>query len=136
MSPRHNLGAAVANPAHRSEMGRIFRNQLAISPAGDVWVMDNWQDINSCYGNPPEGLSTRCGGPGGHDFPRHRETCSRTADRPRPRILMWPQIARVLVRLDHVAGPGKLLAARGAGASCGGFGFARNTTTFDIFNWL
>jgi hypothetical protein len=42
----------------------------------------------------------------------------------------------VLVHLDHVAGPGKLLAARGAGASCGGFGFARDTTTFDIFNWV
>jgi hypothetical protein len=46
------------------------------------------------------------------------------------------EIALVAVRLDHVAGPGKLLAARGAGAPCGGFGFARNTTTFDIFNWL
>jgi hypothetical protein len=45
------------------------------------------------------------------------------------------EIALVLVRLDHVAGPGKLLAARGAGASCGGFGFALNTTTLDIFNW-
>ena len=43
------------------------------------------------------------------------------------------EIALVLVRLDHVAGPGKLLAARGAGASCGGFGFARNTaTTFHV----
>ena len=41
----------------------------------------------------------------------------------------------MLVRFDHVAGPEKLLATRGAGASCGGFGFARNTTTFDIFNW-
>jgi hypothetical protein len=26
--------------------------------------MDNWQDINSCYGNPPEALATRCGGQG------------------------------------------------------------------------
>jgi hypothetical protein len=50
--------------------------------------------------------------------------------------LWFFELARVLVRLDHVAGPGKLLAARGAGASCGGFGFARNTTTFDIFSWL
>jgi hypothetical protein len=42
----------------------------------------------------------------------------------------------VVVRLDHVAGPGKLLAARGAGASCGGFGFARNTAaSFDVFYW-
>jgi hypothetical protein len=46
------------------------------------------------------------------------------------------EISRVLVRFDHVAGPGKLLIARGAGASCGGSGFARDTTTFDIFTWL
>ena len=44
--------------------------------------------------------------------------------------------AGVLVRFNHVAGPGKLLAVRGVCISCGGFGFARNTTTFDIFNWL
>jgi hypothetical protein len=51
------------------------------------------------------------------------------------RFLPLFEIALVLVRFDHVAGPGKSLAARGASASCGGFGFARNTTTFDIFNW-
>ena len=33
--------------------------------------------------------------------------------------------------------PGReIIAARGADASCGGFGFARNSTTFDIVNWL
>ena len=37
---------------------------LAISPAGDVWVMNNWQDIDSCFGVSPEPLSTRCGGQG------------------------------------------------------------------------
>ncbi|MGB8899735.1 MAG: hypothetical protein WCC90_11135 [Methylocella sp.] len=26
--------------------------------------MNNWQDIDSCYANPPEALSTRCGGQG------------------------------------------------------------------------
>ena len=26
--------------------------------------MNNWQDINSCFGVPPEPLSTRCGGQG------------------------------------------------------------------------
>jgi hypothetical protein len=44
------------------------------------------------------------------------------------------EIARLLVCLRH--GLGKLLPARGAGASCSGFGFARNPATFDIFNWL
>ncbi len=44
--------------------GLQMQTDLAIDPAGNVWVMDNWQDINSCYGNPPEGLSTRRGGQG------------------------------------------------------------------------
>ena len=37
---------------------------LAIGPAGDVWLMNNWQDIDSCFGDPDEALSTRCGGQG------------------------------------------------------------------------
>jgi hypothetical protein len=35
---------------------------IAIGPAGDVWVINNWQDIDSCFGLPPEPVSTRCGG--------------------------------------------------------------------------
>ena len=43
------------------------------------------------------------------------------------------EIARVLVRLDHVAGP-ILVAARGAGAACNRFRFAHSTVaTFDVF---
>ena len=36
----------------------------SIDPAGNVWVSNNWQDYNSCYGKPDEGVSTRCGGQG------------------------------------------------------------------------
>ena len=35
-----------------------------IDPAGNVWVTNNWQDIDSCVGAPIEGLSTRCAGQG------------------------------------------------------------------------
>jgi hypothetical protein len=35
---------------------------LAIGPAGDVWLMNNWENIDSCFGDPDEALSTRCGG--------------------------------------------------------------------------
>jgi hypothetical protein len=35
---------------------------LAIDPAGDVWLTNNWQDIDSCFGDPDEALWTRCGG--------------------------------------------------------------------------
>lgn len=41
-----------------------MQTDLAVGPAGDVWVMNNWQDIDSCFGNPNEALSTRCGGQG------------------------------------------------------------------------
>jgi hypothetical protein len=30
--------------------------------AGNVWVMNNWQDIKSCFAVPADALSTRCGG--------------------------------------------------------------------------
>ena len=37
---------------------------IAIDPAGNVWVANNWQDGDRCFGQPPEALSTRCGGNG------------------------------------------------------------------------
>ncbi len=37
---------------------------IAIDPAGDVWVASNWQDGDRCFGKPPEATSTRCGGNG------------------------------------------------------------------------
>jgi hypothetical protein len=37
---------------------------VAISPAGDVWVTNNWQNRESCFGDPDEALSTRCSGQG------------------------------------------------------------------------
>jgi hypothetical protein len=44
--------------------GLQLQTDLAIGPAGDVWVINNWQDIESCFGVPPESVSTRCGGQG------------------------------------------------------------------------
>jgi hypothetical protein len=41
-----------------------MQTDLGIDPAGNVWVMNNWQDIDSCIGAPKEALSTRCGGQG------------------------------------------------------------------------
>jgi len=35
-----------------------------IDPAGNVWVDNNWQDIDSCFPGVEEALSTRCGGQG------------------------------------------------------------------------
>ena len=44
--------------------GMQWLTDVAIDPAGDVWVADNWQNSESCFGNPPEAESTRCGGNG------------------------------------------------------------------------
>jgi hypothetical protein len=35
---------------------------LAVGPAGDVWLMNDWQALDSCFGAPPDQPSTFCGG--------------------------------------------------------------------------
>jgi hypothetical protein len=35
-----------------------MQTDLAISPSGDIWVTNNWHDIDSCFGEPNEVLST------------------------------------------------------------------------------
>jgi hypothetical protein len=62
--PGFKTGDQISPPGGYMGGGLQMQTDLAIGPAGDVWVIDNWQDINSCYGNPPEALSTRCGGQG------------------------------------------------------------------------
>ena len=57
-------GDQISPPGGYVGGGLQLQTDLAISPSGDVWVLNNWQDIDSCYGKPPEALSTRCGGQG------------------------------------------------------------------------
>jgi len=61
----NKLKTAVAEVTMNAiEHGNDNRADLAVDPAGNVWVMNNWQDIDSCFGVPDEVLSTRCGGQG------------------------------------------------------------------------
>jgi hypothetical protein len=62
--PGFKTGDQIAPPGGYVGGGLQMQTDLAISPSGDVWVMNNWQDIDSCYGKPNETLSTRCGGQG------------------------------------------------------------------------
>jgi hypothetical protein len=62
--PGFKTGDQISPPGGYVGGGLQLQTDLAISPAGDVWVMNNWQDIDSCYGKPSEALSTRCGGQG------------------------------------------------------------------------
>ena len=87
--PGFKTGDQISPPGGYVGGGLQMQTDLAISPAGDVWVMDNWQDIDSCYPGAPEATSTRCGGQGVTVFfGMAKPSCA--ANRARPRILMWP----------------------------------------------
>jgi hypothetical protein len=62
--PGMKTGDQISPPGGYVGGGLQMQTDLAISPAGDVWVMNNWQDIDSCLSVPDEALSTRCGGQG------------------------------------------------------------------------
>lgn len=62
--PGFKTGDQIAPPNGYVGGGLQMQTDLAISPTGDVWVMNNWQDIDSCLNLADEALSTRCGGQG------------------------------------------------------------------------
>ena len=62
--PGFKTGDQISPPGGYVGGGLQMQTDLAVGPAGDVWVMNNWQDIDSCYFGAPEAVSTRCGGPG------------------------------------------------------------------------
>ena len=62
--PGMKTGDQISPPGGYVGGGLQMQTDLAIDPAGNVWVMNNWQDIPSCFGDPDEALSTQCGGQG------------------------------------------------------------------------
>ena len=62
--PGMKTGDQISPPGGYVGGGLQMQTDLAVDPAGNVWVMNNWQDIDSCFGVPDETLSTRCGGQG------------------------------------------------------------------------
>ena len=62
--PGVHTGDQISPPGGYVGGGLQMQTDLGIDPAGNVWVMNNWQDIDSCIGTPKETLSTRCGGQG------------------------------------------------------------------------
>jgi len=62
--PGMKTGDPISPPSGYVGGGLQMQTDLAVDPAGDVWVMNNWQDLDSCFGTPNEALSTRCGGQG------------------------------------------------------------------------
>jgi streptogramin lyase/5-hydroxyisourate hydrolase-like protein (transthyretin family) len=62
--PGVHTGDQISPPGGYVGGGLQMQTDLGIDPAGNIWVMNNWQDIDSCIGTPKEALSTRCGGQG------------------------------------------------------------------------
>ena|SRR6516162_2259235 len=44
--------------------GMQWLTDVAVDPAGNVWVANNWQDYNGCFGEASEAVLTRWGGNG------------------------------------------------------------------------
>ena len=62
--PGMKTGDAISPPGGYVGGGLQLQVDVGIGPAGDVWVTNNWQDHEVCYGKPAEPISTRCGGEG------------------------------------------------------------------------
>jgi hypothetical protein len=62
--PGMKTGDQISPPGGFTGGGLQMMTDIAVDPAGNVWAMNNWQDIDSCIGTPSEALSTRCGGQG------------------------------------------------------------------------
>ena len=60
--PGMKTGDQISPPGGYVGGGLQMQSDIAIGPAGDVWVMNNWQNVDSCFSGEDEALSTRCGG--------------------------------------------------------------------------
>jgi streptogramin lyase len=66
--PGMKMGDPISPPGGYVGGDMQMLTDIAIDPAGDVWVASNWQDPDSCFGKPPEAKSTCCGGNGSTVF--------------------------------------------------------------------
>ena len=62
--PGVKTGDAISPPGGYVGGGLQLQVDIDIGPAGDVWVTNNWQDHDVCYGKPAEPVSTLCAGQG------------------------------------------------------------------------
>ena len=63
--PGMKTGDEISPPGGYVGGGLQMLTDIDVDPAGNVWAMNNWQNIDSCVNPaPPEALSTRCGGQG------------------------------------------------------------------------
>jgi hypothetical protein len=58
-------GDPISPPGGYVGGGIEYLTDVAVDPAGNVWVANNWQSVDACF-NPAfsEAQSTQCGGTG------------------------------------------------------------------------
>ena len=81
--PGMKTGDQISPPGGYVGGGLQMQTDIAIDPAGNVWVTNNWQDIDSCYRHAPRGALDALRRPRGRGFLRHGQACACAADRPR-----------------------------------------------------
>ena len=57
--PGMKTGDQISPPGGYVGGGLQMQTDFAVGPAGDVWVMNNWQDIDSCFGKPDKTKRSR-----------------------------------------------------------------------------
>ena len=62
--PGIKTGDQISPPGGYVGGGLQMQTDIAVDPAGNVWAINNWQDIDSCFPGADEATSTRCGGQG------------------------------------------------------------------------
>ncbi len=63
--PGVHTGQQISPPGGYVGGGLQMLTDIGVDPAGNVWAMNNWQDVDVCVTTPPEeAASTRCGGQG------------------------------------------------------------------------
>jgi hypothetical protein len=62
--PGFRTGDQISPPGGYVAGGLQMQTDIAVGPAGDVWAMNNWDILDSCFSAIPDWYSTRCGGQG------------------------------------------------------------------------
>jgi streptogramin lyase len=65
--PGYKTGDAISPPQTGYQgQGQQIHTDIAVDPAGNVWVANNWDLVDVCFpqGVPNQAVSTRCGGNG------------------------------------------------------------------------
>ena len=78
--PGFKTGDQISPPGGYVGGGLQLQTDLAIGPAGDVWVLNNWQDFDSCFGHASRGAFDPLRRPGRHRLLRHGQAGEISSD--------------------------------------------------------